>query len=35
MRLWDTYYTATSLEDAVKLLGEYRDVRGSLRGAPI
>ncbi len=25
MRLWDTYYTATSLEDAVKLLGEYRD----------
>ncbi len=25
MKLWDTYYTATSLEDVVKLLGEYRE----------
>ncbi len=24
MRLWETYYTATSLEDAVKLLDQYK-----------
>ena len=25
MKLWDVYYTATSLDDAVSLLAEYRD----------
>lgn len=32
MRLWDTYYTATSVEDAVALLAEHREAARIMAG---